>query len=121
MGLEQGVQLVGVEDVLEEDVVLLLVQLEVEHGRGDLHGVHQVGEGGSWKADTVNPVHSYSLLKIAVGNIITHSSFSFQNLGGVGISVAYLRLHKGILDSSGSSLTKVFSFQKLNSLLSLSN
>ena len=40
MGLEQGVQLVGVEDVLEEDVVLLLVQLEVEHGRGDLHGVH---------------------------------------------------------------------------------
>ena len=105
--------------MLEEDVVLLLVQLEVEHGRGDLHGVHQVGEGGSWKADTVNPVHFYFLLKIVVGNIITHSSFSFQNLGGVGISVAYLRLHKGHFGFFRFFFDK--SFQKLNGLLSLSN
>ena len=46
MGLDQGMHPRGLENVLEEEEVFLLLVSDGGDGRGHLHRVQEVGEGG---------------------------------------------------------------------------
>ena len=50
-------ELLGLKDFLEKNIVLLLLLSDNGDGGGHLHGVHQVGEGGGGQTHTLGPIH----------------------------------------------------------------